>query len=334
MLFLCFSGFIPFAQAIETSMGFPGALGVRIPSYDEKGRLHWELEAAEVEMIGAKKYRAREPRMRMLEQNQAVSRARSSSGIFDLDKGSARGDQRLVVEGHGFQAEGENWEFEEISTAGRSRLVLSSQAKVAFADEVGTLLAGSPSIPKKGYPKDSRKVTADKDNIVENATEFPTSAWAEKFELIDLGEGRHKFLLEGEVCIEMQFTESSDSEIELATIHCMDAVVDLATAQNAQRDALGKVVSIHAKGGVRMKQPGRSCQSNSLLWNAQDGLVTLDGNASVVDDQWGIAEGDRIILRKEDGRAEVVGPQNGRARLSLPALPSFSFPKLSRKSRD
>ena len=47
----------------------------------------------------------------------------------------------------------------------------------------------------------------------------------------------------------------------------------------------------------------------------------------------GEATGERIILHKDDGRAEVIGGKKGRSKLALPGLPAFSFPKLSSPSK-
>ena len=84
----------------------PGAIEVRIPSYDEKGRLYWELQAERVDVLGEKKYRAKRPRMIMIENNRLVSEAYSESGTFDLKNGSAHGADKLLFDGYGFEAEG------------------------------------------------------------------------------------------------------------------------------------------------------------------------------------------------------------------------------------
>lgn len=309
-----------------------GALDVRIPSYDGDGRLHWELQAEEVELLGDKKYLAKEPRMRMLESNRPVSEARSVSGTFDLGNGSAYGADRLIVDSEGFEAEGREWTFQEIQKGARSRLAFTDDARVGFTHELGTLFAAGPSVPVIENSRVSPKGGHRKKEPSKNR-KFPTLAYAKKFELIDLGKGRHKFLLEKEVLLEIEFSEDNSSEIQLATISCDRAVVDLGPEDNSSIQAIGKILRIHAEGEVRMKQPGRFCSAQKFHWQAAGGEVVLNGEAVVLDDQWGEASGERIILRKEDGRAEVVGGEKGRSRLALPSLPAFTFPKFPGSSK-
>jgi hypothetical protein len=309
----------------------PGAMDVRIPAYDDQGRLHWELQAKEVEVLGNKKYNAKQPVMRFLERNRPVSQAYSASGTFDLGLGSAFGKDRLVVDGEGFEAEGRQWSFEEVNKGARNRLEFSEDAKVAFAHEVGSLLALGPEVPKENKEHQKSRTPANRSSI--ELRRFPTTAQAKKFELVDLGLGRHKFLLEENVHIEMEFYDANLSGKQLVTISCERAVIDLGQEDNASSQVIGKIVRIHAKGKVQLTQPGRSCIAENLIWNAKGGEVLLDGGAVVSDDHWGEAIGERIILHKEDGRAEVIGGKMGRSKLSLPGLPAFSFPKLSGPSK-
>ena len=82
----------------QTAVGDrPGAIDVRIPAYDDNGRLHWELQADEVELLGDKKYNAKQPVMRILEKNRPVSEAYSNSGTFDLVRGSAYGKDLSLI---------------------------------------------------------------------------------------------------------------------------------------------------------------------------------------------------------------------------------------------
>ena len=60
---------------------------------------------------------------------------------------------------------------------------------------------------------------------------------------------------------------------------------------------------------------------------------SLDGGAVVSDDHWGEAIGERIILHKEDGRAEVIGGKKGGRNYLCPDCRHFSFPKLSGPSK-
>jgi hypothetical protein len=309
----------------------PGAIDVCIPAYDNHGRLHWELQAKEVEVLGDKKYNAKQPVMRIVERNRPVSKAYSASGTFDLGLGTAFGKDRLVVDGEGFEAEGRQWSFEEVNKGARNRLEFSEDARVAFAHEVGNLLALGPEVPMEN--KEHRVNRTQGNRSSKELQKFPTIAQAKKFELVDLGKGRHKFLLEENVHIEMEFEDANLSGKQLVTISCESAVIDLGKEDNASSQVIGKIVRIHAKGKVQLTQPGRSCVAENLVWNAKGGEVLLDGGAVVSDEHWGEAIGERIILHKEDGRAEVIGGKKGRSKLSLPGLPAFSFPKLSGPSK-
>ena len=309
----------------------PGAIDVCIPAYDNHGRLHWELQAKEVEVLGDKKYNAKQPVMRIVERNRPVSKAYSASGTFDLGLGTAFGKDRLVVDGEGFEAEGRQWSFEEVKKGARNRLEFSEDAKVTFADEVGSLFALGPKMPEEKNEHQLNRTPANRNS--KESRKFPTLAHAKKFELVDLGKGRHKFLLEENVHIEMEFDDANLSGKQLVTISCKHAVIDLGEEDNSSSQVIGKILRIHAKGKVKLTQPGRSCVAENLIWNAKGGELLLDGGAMVSDDQWGEATGERIILHKEDGRAEVIGSKNGRSKLSLPGLPAFSFPKLSGPSK-
>ena len=230
--------------------------------------------------------------------------------------------------GEGFSADGKNWTFEDLNlnTESRSKFAFSEQSRVGFEHEVGSeLLAGSGPVTPSSQVLLGGSSVHEKKNTKEKG--FPTTARAQRFELIDLGHGRHEILLEHDVEIRMEFTEENGTDIQVAIIECNEAKVSLGGDKNSTKRTLGKIVRIHAVGQVVLKQPGRSCFSDKLLWEAKGGQVFLEGNASVSDQRWGIASGERIILRKEDGRAEVKGGQGARSSLSLPPLPEFSFPR-------
>ena len=51
----------------------------------------------------------------------------------------------------------------------------------------------------------------------------------------------------------------------------------------------------------------------------------------MVDDEWGEARGESIVLEKGNRRARVLGGKNTRPRLELPPLPDFGFRKKVKK---
>ena len=57
-----------------------------------------------------------------------------------------------------------------------------------------------------------------------------------------------------------------------------------------------------------------------LKWKDDSGVVELFGDAKVFHKEWGEAQGEKIIIWEKDGRAEVIGGNQGRSRLLLPAL--------------
>jgi lipopolysaccharide export system protein LptA len=61
------------------------------------------------------------------------------------------------------------------------------------------------------------------------------------------------------------------------------------------------------------------------------GTALLIGNARVIDDEWGEASGEQIILEKGKRMVKVIARENGRSRLELPPLPNLGFGKKSKK---
>ena len=117
---------------------------------------------------------------------------------------------------------------------------------------------------------------------------------------------------------------------ENASISCESAEIQLSEGS----DGDGEVSGIHATGSVNLKQLGRECWADQLMWDANDSKVSLLGNARVMDDEWGEATGEKILLEKGKGRAQVIGGSQGRSKLSLPIFPRFLFlPKNERPSQ-
>ncbi len=312
----------------------PGALDVRIPAYDGNGRLLWELSASEVDLLEKQTYDARNPQVRVLQGNQPTLSARSSSGTFDLESSYAKGSDALWVEGSGFQAVGRPWQFESGVSDGSTKLSFSDRSEVGFDFELGPVLTGETSGQVEGSSRKELGEGMPHEKIDDN--EFPTLARSRHSVVLDLGGGNHKFLLENEVLIEMKIQDENASGFQVATISCSRLVVDLKKDSNtSDQGAFGQIVRIHAEGNVVMNDPARKCSAEQLLWLAEEGgSVLLEGDALVLDRQWGEARGEKIILRKEDGRAEVIGGKDGWSRIALPAIPAFSFPKLpNRKNK-
>ena len=52
----------------------------------------------------------------------------------------------------------------------------------------------------------------------------------------------------------------------------------------------------------------------------------------LIDDEWGEASGEKIILEKGNRMAKVVAGKNGRSKLELPPIPNLGFGKKPKKT--
>lgn len=298
-----------------------GAVEVRIPTYDHNGRISWELEAEEVDVVGQSIYSAKNPKMFILENQKPSTIAKTSSGIFNIGEGMARGDENLLVEGEGFKAIGRPWTFEENTSGSKSQLAFSEQGKIGFDEGVdaGFVRGKSQNISKASMDARPEIMHGTMEDS-EFSHEFPTTAYGEQIYIFDLGEGKKRFLLQKNVFIRMEDTESNSSEPNFSTIHCEWAEILLGKDEDTSTDAFGKISQIHATGNVKLKQPLRSSSADELKWSQGSGRVDLSGSAKVFHQKWGAAEGEKIVISQKDGRAEVIGGKEGRSRLLLPGL--------------
>ena len=297
-----------------------GAYEVRIPAYDENGRINWELIAEEADNLAEGLYSAKNPRMFILEEQRPTTIAQSSSGVFNTTQGKAQGSENLFVTGDGFEAIGKPWTFEENLASSRNRLAFSEQGKIGFEAEVESGFvngAGSSKANTSLSANDFASVASD-DSF---SQEFPTTAYGKKIELLDLGEGKRKFTLEHDVFIRMLDLETNTTTPQYSTINCDWAELFLGKDENASRvESFGQISQIHAKGNVRLIQPLRESSAGELSWLQESGRVYLYKKAKVFHQKWGEAQGEEIIIYEKDGRAEVIGGNEGRSRLLLPPL--------------
>ena len=304
-------------------------MGVRLPSYDSMGRLLWEISASELKTMDKESYFALNPSFSILENRKATTTAKSTTGFFDMVKNKARGEEVLEVKGNGFSAYGSPWEFER-NELEKARLSFAEQVNVGFDYELAPHFAG--------LSRDSSKVVADDHTLVQkrggelarpilpDLDDFPSIAWATSFLLIDQGNGKHQFQLRGDVEIKMHMVDENSSDALETIITCEQATLNLFNDRNNSHDTAGKIQKIEAHGNVIVQQPNRICTAQAIHWHEDSAGLILDGNATVYDSKWGEAEGTRIILRKEDGRAAVFGGV-GRSKLIIPMSPNVIFPK-------
>ena len=108
--FLLFSNLVFGDDSNGSSNGF---FEVRIPTYNNMGRMNWELQAQDVDKLDEGVYLAQKPKIYILESQRPVTIASSNTGFFNLGTGLAKGREPLFVEGDGFEAIGRPWTFEE-----------------------------------------------------------------------------------------------------------------------------------------------------------------------------------------------------------------------------
>ena len=286
------------------------ALDVVIPSYNEEGRLSWELRARSVESVGEDQYLAEQPVLEMLNDQNGSNLAQSDRGIFDLAKGSAHGENTMKLTGDGFEAVGREWTFEERKPNQAQRVRFEQRTAIGFDDDFDELLAGLPPKTDDSFVPEKKRIFRPKP--VADIGPFPTLAYALSFELISLDSGGHQFILDGDVSV-----NTGD-----ASITCDFAEILLGDGKEGEME----ISKIDASGSVQLTQVGRDCWADHLQWDSNDSQVNLSGNARVLDAEWGEAAGEKILLEKGRGRALVIGGKQGRSKLSLPHLPGFSFP--------
>ena len=288
---------------------------VKIPSYDQQGRLSWELKASEVESLSADQLVATNPVLAFYGQQQG-SQASSSHGVFDLGNGRAFGEEVMDINGRGFRASGSSWDFVESPEMGNHRLRLNKDAQVAFDNHFDALFAGlDQPAQKRATKRTSPKVSPTN----KEEQEFPTLAQAYQFELISDEKGGHQLILDGNVSVEMEGG---------ASLVCNHAEIVIIREENSTSSKDVKIDSIHASGEVYLRQPGRSFWADVLKWESNESTVSILGNARVLDDTWGEAVGEAILLEKGNGRVQVLGGEKKRrSRISLPNVPGFVLPE-------
>ena len=309
---------------LATEQSLNGAYEVRIPTYDEYGRINWELIAEETDNLEQGVYSAKNPTMYILDEQRPATIAHSNSGLFDINQGHAEGTENLFVKGDGFEAIGKPWTFEENFASSRNRLAFSERGKIGFEEEIESgFVNGQGQIYEGGSSKRSNPLRQpDDENITDEefSKDFPTTAYGKKIDLLDLGDGRRQFILEDDVFIKMLDLETNSSTPHYSTITCDWAELFLGKDGNAAAESFGQISKIHALGNVKLVQPLRKSSAGELRWSDESGLVYLYKNAKVFHQQWGEAQGEEIIIHENDGRAEVIGGNQGRSRLILPPL--------------
>jgi len=285
-----------------------------VPGFDKEGRLAWELRATEVVPRPDELYETVDPYLKFFDRTGVRMEAKSSTGIFNLSNGFANGDDTLSVEGAGFSARGKSWEWSQKSDAGSHRMIFGENGMVSFETDLGKYLSEAESVGIQGCPEES---------IALEPKKTLTVARADSIEFLTVNDRSHHFFLEGNVSVE-------GSDLLLASERMK---VEFEKEQNSSSDDIGRISRISAFGNVKLSQRGRTSYCDSLGMDVLKGEVLLEGKpARVVDEEWGAAIGNRIVLEKGKRRARVLGGEaGGRPRLELPPIPDFGFERKGKR---
>ena len=302
LLFGILGNFLTQSLLAENTFSSQGAVDVTIPSFGPDGKISWELEADEVVPAKSSQYFVKQPNLKMIINDDALTRASSDVGIFDLSKGTARGDTSLNVLSNVFQASGNQWSWQEISEKGSHQLTFASDAYVYFKSEIEPVIA-KPAVEKNSPAKKKNKIEK-------------TVANADVMEFFAIKQGGYRFILDGNVSINGDSLE----------IKCMKMEILVEQDQNRSEISYGRISEVRASGNVRMKQLGRICRADNLILDTTNGKGLLTGNARVEDAEWGFVSGEKVELDRETGKARVLGDKSARPRLELPNLGKIKLP--------
>ena len=290
-----------------------------IPRFDSQGYVSSELHAFKLTQKNENIFLAVDPVLYLFASQILETTAKSNSGEFLLDKGMAKGHEMFEVLGKGFNARGRNWSWQEFTKAGENQMIFKENAKVFFQKGLGGFFAGKQ--------KKTESICSPEDNVenhtIKRGDSVPTIANANYLEFVTLEENAHRFLLEGNVSIE-------GSNLFLT---CDKIEVLFTKEDNSTTTPIGEVTMMYAFGNVILSQGGRKSYCDRMTLDVKAGKALLFGSARVIDDEWGVASGEKIILEKGKRLAKVIGEKRNRPKLELPPLPNLGFSKKSKNPK-
>ena len=316
--FLLLINFSLYSFCLSTpKSNFSSVLNIKIPGFNESGFLSWEIHADKISNKEKNLISAVKPSIYTYQNQKIQLTANTSSGLFDLKAGSAWGNHSMVVTGDGFSGQGMGWHWLEETSSGFNQIIFRNRAEITFWGGLNDSFTFD-------YDREGRECSPD-DSTDEHAENIknpvPTIASANYLEFLSVKEGVHRFLMDGNVSISGNNLHLTCEKVELLFIK--DA--------NETSAEIGRINKIEALGNVVLSQSGRKSYANEMTLDVPNGTAELRGSlksgklARVVDDEWGEASGERIILMKGKRMAKVVGNKGGRARLELPPIPDFGF---------
>ena len=193
-------------------------------------------------------------------------------------------------------------------------MIFGENGMVSFETALGKYLSEAKSGGVQGCPGET---------AVPEPKNMLTVARANSIEFLAVNERVHHFFLEGNVSVE-------GNELLLGSERMK---VEFEKERNSSSGDIGRISRISAVGKVKLSQRGRVSYCDSLGMDVLKGEVLLEGKpARVVDEEWGAAIGNRIVLEKGKRRARVLGGEaGGRPRLELPPIPNLGFERKGKR---
>ena len=306
----------PYAFVLSNE-SISSVINVKIPEFDEEGFISREIHANKITSLESNIFLAKEPSIYIYRSHNIQFSAKTSLGRFDLNKGKAWGDFPMNITGDGFIGSGNAWQWFERIGAYSNKIIFSNFAEITFLK--GLSNAFSFDGPEKDF--NCSPDSSNYEEVREKNVQVPTIGKANYLEFLTIQDGEYRFLMDGNVSIHANNLNLSCDKLELLFVR--DA--------NTTSDDVGRIRIIEAFGNVVLSQIGRKSYAHEMTLDIPLGTAELRGStklgklAKVVDDEWGEASGERIVLLKGKRMVKVIGENKGRPRVELPSIPNLGF---------
>lgn len=311
-LFTLLIGVLSSVPSVWADKPYSKILNVKIPRFNDKGFISWELHASSLTPIGNEVFLAAKPILYLFSNRNLESKVMSDSGKFSLKSELAEGEGEFNLEGSGFFVKGIDWKWKKTAESGTNQMIFQRSVEVNFNQGLRNLFVTNVHLTEGECERPSSE-----NNLSDVTKPIPTIAHADYLEFLSVDKEKHRFLLDGNVSVEGNNIFLTCDKMEV--LFSKDA--------NSSNNPVGAISFIQAQGSIKLKQQGRISYAENMTLDVEAGTVLLSGQARVVDEQWGVASGAKIILEKGRRLARVIANEGGRSRLELPSLPDFGFPK-------
>ena len=320
MGFICLLGIIAFDFTVQAEVNSSSVFKLmKIPKFNERGHLDWELHASRVSPLGDDFYQTTKPILYLYNDQVLETTAKSEFGDFSLRLGQAHGSGILRVLGNGFYVSGKDWIWTSETETGENQMIFNRRGKITFKQGLDGFFAMDK---RDNYKSCESEIVAEQKTPNDKHLK-PTVAEADYLEFLSIEQNSHRFFLNGNVSV--------DGMNLFLTCEKMEVLFN--KDENTSSSPVGKISMIYATGDIVLKQDGRTSYSDNMTLDLKEGTAFLRGNARVVDDEWGEAVGETIILEKGKRMAKVLGGKNGRPKLELPPLPDLGFSTHPKKTK-